>query len=190
MAIKITLKIILPLSLLIVAACESNVSAAPEVINKISTLPNQHSNPLRSTETIEQNKMINFARQYIGTRYVWGGITPKGFDCSGFIKYVYRHFNISIPRTTAGYTQLFDKSIALKDAKVGDLIVFTGTNLKIRKPGHGGIITEVKPGLLKFIQSSSSKKHFGVTETSYYQSGYPKRFLTVIRMPNPSEREY
>ena len=45
-----------------------------------------------------------------------------------------------------------------------------------------GIITEVGKGKLKFVHSSSSRKHFGVTETNYYKSGYPKRYLTVVRM--------
>ncbi|PTB32597.1 C40 family peptidase [Photobacterium phosphoreum] len=189
---KIYLKRILPLSFLLLIACETHVNAASPVTKETpnKTIPSSQQNHTKnqSKAKIEQRKMIAFARKYIGTRYVWGGVTPKGFDCSGFIKYIYNHFNISIPRTTAGYTQLFNHSIALKDAKIGDLIVFTGTNLKIRKPGHAGIITEIKPGLIKFIHSSSSKKHFGVTETSYYQSGYPKRYLTVIRMPNPSSK--
>ncbi|MCD9485144.1 NlpC/P60 family protein [Photobacterium phosphoreum] len=189
---KIYLKRILPLSFLLLIACETHVNAASQVTKETpnKTIPSSQQNHTKnqSKAKIEQRKMIDFARKYIGTRYVWGGVTPKGFDCSGFIKYIYNHFNISIPRTTAGYTQLFNHSIALKDAKIGDLIVFTGTNLKIRKPGHAGIITEIKPGVIKFIHSSSSKKHFGVTETSYYQSGYPKRYLTVIRMPNPSSK--
>ncbi|MEC6883675.1 C40 family peptidase [Photobacterium piscicola] len=178
-------KIMLPLSLLLTLSCESNVRASPHIIKEINVLPNKNTNQVKPITTIEQQKMINFAKKYIGTRYVWGGTTPKGFDCSGFIQYVYKHSHISIPRTTAAYTQLFNKSIPLKNAQIGDLIVFTGTNLKIRKPGHAGIITEVKPGLIKFIHSSSSKKHFGVTETSYYHSGYPKRFLAVIQMPKP-----
>ncbi|WP_297481819.1 C40 family peptidase [uncultured Photobacterium sp.] len=179
------LKIILPLSLLLIIACESNASAEPKITKEINTLPNKNTSKSKSIVTIEQKKMINFARKYLGTRYVWGGATPRGFDCSGFIQYVYKHSHISIPRTTAAYPQLFNKSIPLKKAQVGDLIVFTGTNAKIRKPGHAGIITEVKPGSIKFIHSSSSKKHFGVSETSYYQSGYPKRFLTVVKMPKP-----
>lgn len=182
---NIYFKIILLLSLLVTIPCKANVIASPKITKEIITLSNNSEKKTTPTITIEQQNMINFAKKYIGTRYVWGGTTPKGFDCSGFIQYVYKHSHIAIPRTTAAYTQLFNKSIPLKKAQVGDLIVFTGTNLKIRKPGHAGIITEVKPDSLKFIHSSSSKKHFGVTETSYYQSGYPKRFLAVIQMPKP-----
>ncbi|OBU15967.1 hydrolase [Photobacterium aquimaris] len=188
MNINLSLKHILPLSLLLLMACVTNVNASPQHASTFKTL-NSNVGQQPHKETIAQQKMINYARKNIGIPYVWGGTSPSGFDCSGFIKYIYNHFNISIPRTTAAYTQLFKHSISLKDAKVGDLIVFTGTNLKIRRPGHAGIITEIKPGLVKFIHSSSSKKHFGVTETSYYQSGYPKRYLTVIRMPNPTIKE-
>ncbi|SMY38129.1 D-gamma-glutamyl-meso-diaminopimelic acid endopeptidase CwlS precursor [Photobacterium malacitanum] len=187
MNINLSLKHILPLSLLLLITCVTKANASPQHTSTLKILDNNVGQQPRKV-TIEQ-QMINFARENIGIPYVWGGTSPNGFDCSGFIKYVYNHFNISIPRTTAAYTQLFKHSIPLKDAKVGDLIVFTGTNLKIRRPGHAGIITEVKPGIVKFIHSSSSKKHFGVTETSYYQSGYPKRYLAVIRMPNPTIKE-
>lgn len=129
-----------------------------------------------------EQEMISYARTFIGTKYVWGGSTPKGFDCSGFIQYIYNNYSIKIPRTTSEYPQLFTKSVMLKDAQVGDLIIFTGTDPNVRKPGHAGIISEIKNDSIKFVHSSSSKKHFGVTETSYYKSGYPKRFLTVIRM--------
>lgn len=183
-------RIMFTASLLLIIFFESNVSASPTIAQKINILDTINISQPSTKKTIDTHKMIAFAKKYKGTPYAWGGMTSKGFDCSGFIQYIYKNFNISIPRTTASYTQLFDNSVPLKNAKVGDLIVFTGTNLKIRKPGHAGIITEIKPGLLKFIHSSSSKKHFGVTETSYYQSGYPKRFLTVIRMPNPSKKEY
>ncbi|MCE2570728.1 C40 family peptidase [Motilimonas eburnea] len=126
--------------------------------------------------------MIDFARQYKGTEYVWGGTTPDGFDCSGFIQYVYNEFDISIPRTTRAYPSLFDREVPLNEARVGDLIVFTGTDASIRRPGHAGIISEIDDGKLMFLHSSSSKKHFGVSETNYYKSGYPKRFLKIIRM--------
>ncbi|MCE0557156.1 MULTISPECIES: C40 family peptidase [unclassified Motilimonas] len=126
--------------------------------------------------------IIDFARQFKGTEYVWGGASPSGFDCSGYIKYVYNEFDISIPRVTRAYHTLFDREVPLEEAQVGDLIVFTGTDAKIRQPGHAGIISEIDEGKLMFLHSSSSKKHFGVSETNYYKSGYPKRFLKIIRM--------
>ncbi|WP_318402681.1 C40 family peptidase [Photobacterium leiognathi] len=174
-------------SLFFLVACESTVNASPQTEQTKSVPAAQK--PVKEVPLIapkkqlkKEQEMIKFARKHIGTKYVWGGNTPKGFDCSGFIKYVYNKYDISIPRTTAAYPSLYYKKIALKDAKVGDLIVFTGTNPKIRKPGHAGIITEVGKRSLKFVHSSSSKKHFGVTETDYYKSGYSKRYLTVVRM--------
>ncbi|RKF18151.1 NlpC/P60 family protein [Alginatibacterium sediminis] len=126
--------------------------------------------------------MIDFARDYIGTDYVWGGTSPKGFDCSGFIQFVYHKFDISIPRTTANYPKLYSKRVDFEHAQVGDLIIFTGTDPNIRKPGHAGIITKISKDSLHFIHSSSSKKHFGVTETNYFKSGYPKRYLSIVQM--------
>ncbi|CAH0529831.1 C40 family peptidase [Vibrio hippocampi] len=145
------------------------------------------SNPVNSARTdrsLEHNQqqLVSFARGYIGSDYVWGGSSPSGFDCSGFIQYVYGHFNIPMPRTTSQYTSLYANKINIEQAQVGDLIVFTGTDPKIRKPGHAGIITEVGVNSLSFIHSSSSKKHYGVTETSFFNSGYPKRYITVIRI--------
>ncbi|WP_243641837.1 C40 family peptidase [Vibrio sinensis] len=152
---------------------------------KTQTAPKANAADVSSSKEDDEKteKMINFARQYLGTDYVWGGTTPRqGFDCSGYIQYVYHKFNIKIPRTTAHYPSLYGNKVSINDAQVGDLIIFTGTNPKIRKPGHAGIITKVGDGKLSFIHSSSSKKHFGVSETDYYKSGYPKRFLTVVRM--------
>ena len=137
---------------------------------------------LSFASTDHSDDMIDYAKQYLGTDYVWGGSSPSGFDCSGFIQFVYKQYGIQIPRSTAEYTSLFDRTVPLEQAQVGDLIVFTGTDPKVRRPGHAGIITDVTDGKLVFIHSSSSKKHNGVTETDYFQSGYPKRFLRVIRM--------
>lgn len=182
-----TLKPLLLLPLCFMAACSSaslpsNKVSAP-VNNAESTPPSSlaaQSQP--ADQNLSDEELVSYARKYLGTRYVWGGSTPKGFDCSGYIQYVYRHFDIDIPRTTAAYPSLYDQAVSIDNAQVGDIIVFTGTNPNIRQPGHAGIVTQVGDGKLSFIHSSSSKKHFGVTETNYYQSGYPKRFLKIVRV--------
>ncbi|MDF2839355.1 MAG: cell wall-associated hydrolase, invasion-associated protein, partial [Clostridia bacterium] len=46
-------------------------------------------------------EIVSFAKKQLGVKYVWGGTTPKGFDCSGFIKYVYDHFDIKIERVSS-----------------------------------------------------------------------------------------
>ncbi|MGC5165813.1 C40 family peptidase [Luteimicrobium sp. DT211] len=76
------------------------------------------------------SRVVEKAVKYSGTRYVYGGSSPRGFDCSGFTKYVYSHTNVkSLPRTSSGQRHA-GKVVSKKHAKPGDL-VYT--------PGHVGI---------------------------------------------------
>lgn len=68
----------------------------------------------------------------------------------------------------------------LNDVKPADILLFTGTDASRRKVGHVGIVLKNENGIIEFIHSSSSKKHFGVTVTRYNESGYVKRFLRAI----------
>lgn len=134
------------------------------------------------SDAIPNDSIIEYANSYLGTKYVWGASSPsKGFDCSGFVHYVFKNFDISVPRSSKAYDS-FENEIPLKEAQKGDLILFTGTNPKDRRTGHLGIVISNKEDELVFIHSSSSKKHFGVVQTEYYSSGYPKRFLRVVRI--------
>ena len=47
-------------------------------------------------------EIVSYAKKYLGCKYVYGGTTPKGFDCSGFTSYVYKHFGYSLSRTSSG----------------------------------------------------------------------------------------
>lgn len=79
-----------------------------------------------TTSNGKADAIIGYAASFMGTPYVWGGTTPKpGFDCSGFLQYVYAHFGISISRTT--YTQINDGVEVTKDKLAPGDLVFFGT---------------------------------------------------------------
>ncbi|MEJ6980382.1 C40 family peptidase [Pedobacter sp. P351] len=133
------------------------------------------------TRDIDPEDLTAFAKTLIGTPYKYGSVEPqKGFDCSGFITYVFNHFQIAVPRSSVDFTNV-GTEIRISESKPGDLILFTGTDSTIREVGHMGIIVE-NADTTKFIHSTSGKA-YGVTITpvnKYYQG----RFVKTIRIFN------
>jgi lipoprotein Spr len=129
-----------------------------------------------STGSTKPEELITYARTLTGIPYKYASIDPAvGFDCSGFITYVFNHFNIAVPRRSLDFTYVND-SIDLKDAKAGDLVLFTGTDSTSQEVGHMGIVSEHTAEGVKFIHSTSGRAN-GVTETfvaPYYTSRYRK----------------
>ncbi len=125
-------------------------------------------------------EVLTFAKTLIGVPYLYASTEPlKGFDCSGFITYVFNHFNIAVPRSSIDFTNV-GKEIDYSNAKPGDLILFTGTDSTIHLVGHMGIVESVENGLLKFIHSTSGKaKGVVITEFGEY---YKIRFVKTIRI--------
>lgn len=121
-------------------------------------------------------QLLVFATSLTGIPYLYGSTDPKkGFDCSGFITYVFNHFNIVVPRRSVDFTDV-DKEIDIRQAKTGDLILFTGTDSTSRVVGHMGILIADANQPLKFIHSTSGKA-YGVTTTPlnpYYMGRYMK----------------
>ena len=146
----------------------------------ISKQPEKVNDSAKISQKIEPDSLVAFAKTLIGIPYLYASTNPvKGFDCSGFITYVFNHFNIKVPRSSVDFTN-YGRTIDSNDAKPGDLILFTGTDSSIKVVGHMGIIESKKEGLLYFIHASSGKAK-GVVITpleNYYRS----RFVKIIRV--------
>lgn len=138
--------------------------------------------PPGKVETMTTNpaEILDFARTLIGTPYLYASTDPEqGFDCSGFITYVFNHFNISVPRSSVDFTN-YGTEIPVGQAKPGDLILFTGTDSTIRIVGHMGIVESLNDDKLCFIHSTSGKaKGVVITPMEKY---YKSRFVKVIRV--------
>ena len=127
-----------------------------------------------NTGKVHPADVVAYAKTLIGVKYKYGSINPsQGFDCSGFITYVFNHFNIQVPRSSINFTDV-GRTIHKDSAKPGDLVLFTGTNIREKFVGHMGIITSNENGAIEFIHSTSGKA-FGVTITplnNYYLGRY------------------
>lgn len=90
--------------------------------------------------------VLDIAKKYLGTWYVYGGSTPAGFDCSGFTQYVYRQVGVNLPRTSLQQSQ-FRSGVSLNDLRVGDLVFFYSPVSHVAiYAGNGMIIDSAKPG--------------------------------------------
>lgn len=112
--------------------------------------------------------IIATGKKYIGVPYVFGGTSPKGFDCSGFTSYVYKQHGISIPRDTSGQAGTGVK-LSKSDLKPGDLLIFSNTYKA--GPSHAGIYI----GNGQFVHASSTRSG-GVIISDLNSSYYTNHF--------------
>jgi cell wall-associated NlpC family hydrolase len=115
--------------------------------------------------------MFGVAKRYLGVRYRWGGTSPRGFDCSGFMQYVFARVGVALPRTTF---DMFAAGAPVPTAELqaGDLVFFQTVS---PGPSHAGIYL----GDGRFIHSSSGYR--GVTITAMSMPYYQARYLGARR---------
>ena len=121
-----------------------------------------------AANTTSGQKMAEFALKYVGYPYVYGGSSPKGFDCSGFVKYVCNQFGYNVNRTAS--TQLNNgTAVSMDQLQAGDLVFFKKSGSSSRA-SHVGIYV----GGGKFVHASTSKVGVIVSgmNEAYYTSGF------------------
>ncbi|MBM7569880.1 NlpC/P60 family protein [Aquibacillus albus] len=166
-----------------------------KIVNKVftaesttdSTSQESKSTPKQTTQTQEKktiskkvqkvpeeanyavSELITVAKQHIGTPYIWGGTTPNGFDCSGYIKYIFKKLGIQLPRTVS---EIWNITKPVNNLSVGDFVFY-----QTYKPGPSHMGVYLGDG--KFIHAGESR---GVEISEMSDSYWTQRYLGAKRL--------
>lgn len=137
--------------------------------------PVQTPKPQTAASNPKAQSIISMAESFLGTPYLWGGTTPAGFDCSGFVQYVYNHNGYNITRTT--YTQWDNDGVFVSrdELQPGDLIYF-GT--EANSPSHVGMYVG-NGEMIHAPHTGDVIKYANITSGYYYNN-----FMGAKRMIN------
>lgn len=125
----------------------------------------ESSQPLSVEGQTLADKIVAYSKTLLGVPYVWAGYSTKGFDCSGFTKYVFAKFGISLPRSSYAYSSIGTK-VSRSELQKGDILLWdTEKNGTV---GHVGIY--IGDGM--FIHASSSKRKVVTRALSTYSEKY------------------
>ena len=119
----------------------------------------------KQPQTIQSyTNVVSVAKQYLGANYRYGGSTPAGFDCSGFVTYVFNKSGKYTNRTTAA--GFYNKAAKVSNPKAGDLVFFSNTSKK--SISHVGIYI----GNGKMINASGSSVNISSIHSGYWKSKF------------------
>ena len=116
-------------------------------------------------------RVIQNSMEYIGVPYVFGGTTPSGFDCSGYVRYVFANAGVYLPRTADAQYEV-GAPVSMSELTAGDLVFFSTYEYG---PSHVGIYL----GDGNFINASSSR---GVAVDSLYSSYWGSCYIGARRV--------
>ncbi|MFB5190790.1 C40 family peptidase [Alicyclobacillus fastidiosus] len=131
-----------------------------------------------SSTSGERQNILTYAKSLIGTPYAWGGDTPSvGFDCSGFVEYVYGHFGVTLPRESHDQATI-GKPVSESALQPGDLLFFKDTDSSAALYANHVTHVGIYMGNGAMIESSSSNNNEGVVvvqnvfSNPYYYAHY------------------
>ncbi len=126
---------------------------------------------------IDGRVLVTTAKHYIGVPYVLGGTTPRAFDCSGFVRYVFAQHGIALPRTAHEQAALGEAPAPGDTLEAGDLLFFYG--------GHGAQHIAMYVGADTIIHASSTGHHVRLdmlTRSGHRRTWFNQRLIAVRRL--------
>ncbi len=150
---------------------------AEDQANQINNVSSQGNNNtvVSTTATSKGQEIVNFAKQYLGCKYVYGGSGPSTFDCSGFTMYVYKHFGVSLSHSATAQSKK-GSYVAKENLQPGDLVFFKDYQT-MDGIGHCGIYI----GDGNFIHASSGTGYC-VKISTLLSGSYKTRYETARRL--------
>jgi len=159
----------------IVITHDSNCTVSVEDLNQSinSKEHNISQREQKQTQKSKIDKMIFLAKSKIGSPYKYADKGPNSFDCSGFVYYLHKEHNISIPRTSRNQAKT-TKKLKREEIQIGDILAFDTS-----KKGHVNH-TGIYIGDSKFIHATSGKA-YSVTTSKLDTGFYKDKFKWGIR---------
>ncbi len=159
-----------------VEAVTSRSSSTREISQTANVITSEETKQEQANKTTQSkaSQIVDMAKKYLGSRYVYGGASPSGFDCSGFTMYLYKQFGISLPHSATAQSKKGTK-VEKANLQPGDLVFFTNYRTK-KGIGHCGIYI----GNNQFIHASTEKT--GVITSSLNAGSYRTRYVTAVRV--------
>lgn len=143
---------------------QGTVKRIVKTTNKVAskTTPTKENSLSSQPINESQASIIPIAEKYIGSPYVWGGTSPAGFDCSGFVQYVFAKVGISLPHSSSA---MYSTGTSVNNYAAGDLVFFNTSGTGI---SHVGIYI----GNDKFISATSNGVKIDSLKSSYWGSRF------------------
>ena len=142
---------------------------------EIETEPPGTSSTINDTYKSDLQKAVDTARQFIGTKYSWGGLTPStGFDSAGLIQYAYNQIGIDLPRTAKEISKTGTEVESLDDVQIGDLICSSSSS-----GNHVQMVSKIDNNQIYTIEAKGKK--YGVVETPLKDT---KKITSIRRVSN------
>lgn len=156
-----------------------NIVTKKNNIERVSSKqPTPFKKDLKNKLNSKSSKIINHAKQFLGTQYKWGGTTKKGMDCSGLVFNSFKTYGVNLPRISRDMARKGAR-LKLSETLKGDLLFFKTDKNRRNSINHVGLVVKIKNNAIYFIHATSSK---GVIISSLNETYWKSAFVEVRRV--------